>query len=382
MKFYIFAVFLLALVCSHARVLPKTPKGDGLQNHYGTHVENDYYGPKTQRKSTLWTNNAKKVYLRGSDSKCDAENTPHYPLCTSLTSCDLCAAKKECGWCETTQKCAPATDVCQKTCPTQWFYSPRSCGKELITGSFTNVAPESTKLIDAEIADPKAKVSRDTREEALLKTDKQVGWAFGKKKVTALHKPTGKIVEDVIPVAEPLMTQVHQPVDIVKHQTTTINLKDGTEDEDTFSTIHAFESTKCEDPEHDHDDLRPLAECPCDHTVDSDDGAVTVDEEGNDEVVADVEIAGEGVVADSDVETEVAEEEAQEGTETVEVETVDEAEQTEAEVAEETEQETTEETKQEEVAQETSEETKQEEAAQETSEETAEEGDKDEETEA
>jgi len=67
-----------------------------------------------------------------------------------------------CGWCGASARCMPGTpdgEDCPGDCLNHWFFNDReSCPREILAGTFSNVAPDATSLISPEIAEEKLKV--------------------------------------------------------------------------------------------------------------------------------------------------------------------------------------------------------------------------------
>jgi hypothetical protein len=63
----------------------------------------------------------------------------------------------------------PGDALCPGDCLNHWFFHDQTnCPRLINSGSFSNVAPESTKLIVPELAVPKLKVATSEIDEAKL----------------------------------------------------------------------------------------------------------------------------------------------------------------------------------------------------------------------
>lgn len=90
-------------------LLPGTPKGSTLKNHYGADPNDSPYGPQPTliRKEVITNypdgtskreNQTEIVHLAdGVISDCEIATQEFYPICFNLKSCDLCAANPYCG---------------------------------------------------------------------------------------------------------------------------------------------------------------------------------------------------------------------------------------------------------------------------------------------
>lgn len=91
-------------------MLPGTPKGTTLKNHYGASPDDSPYGPQPTliRKEVITNypdgssrreNQTEIVHLpEGAISDCDISLQKFYPICFNLKSCDLCTASPNCGF--------------------------------------------------------------------------------------------------------------------------------------------------------------------------------------------------------------------------------------------------------------------------------------------
>ena len=98
----------IVMTPSH-ELLPGTPKGSTLKNHYGADPNDSPYGPQpTLIRTKVVTeypdgtvksvNSSEIVHLPdGVVSDCEISLQQYYPICFNLKSCDLCAANPYCG---------------------------------------------------------------------------------------------------------------------------------------------------------------------------------------------------------------------------------------------------------------------------------------------
>lgn len=98
----------IVMTPSH-ELLPGTPKGTTLKNHYGADPNDSPYGPQPTliRKEVITNypdgsshreNQTEIVHLPdGVISDCEISLQQFYPICFNLKTCDLCAANPYCG---------------------------------------------------------------------------------------------------------------------------------------------------------------------------------------------------------------------------------------------------------------------------------------------
>lgn len=98
----------IVMTPSH-ELLPGTPKGTTLKNHYGADPNDSPYGPQPTliRKEVIThypdgssrkENQTEVVHLPdGVISDCEISLQQFYPICFNLKTCDLCAANPYCG---------------------------------------------------------------------------------------------------------------------------------------------------------------------------------------------------------------------------------------------------------------------------------------------
>jgi len=247
MKLPIILVMVIVLINGHVHhkkedikkesrtveVLPTTPKGNHLKNHYGTKLPTNMYGPGVYAETVLIpnniepTNNHQFVYTGGEQ---DCRKTPYFMLCHHIRNCDLCTANPHCGWCEMSQSCQPGTEeysACPKSCPgTYWVFNGR-CGSSLGSGKFTNVAPESRTIINPEIQAPQVHLHSTNYHYGTIKTQRPIGFHLKKEKAQAHHYLTNQVTDHEVQVATPIIGEVQHPVTITQKMKHTVNLLNG-----------------------------------------------------------------------------------------------------------------------------------------------------------
>lgn len=94
--------------------------------------------------------------------ECNFAKKREYPLCLTLTSCELCVRSPRCGWCDSTKKCVAT--ACNKECPSIQGHPTfkHMCGynnQTVYGGTFSTLTTEATKTINPEITGPKVAIT-------------------------------------------------------------------------------------------------------------------------------------------------------------------------------------------------------------------------------
>jgi len=94
------------------KVLPRTPKGDLLSDHFGANSDGSPYGPQPtliRKKVIIESEDGKKeerivskiIHLSDpGPNRCDMAKMDNFEVCMTFNSCDICSAAPQCGWCE------------------------------------------------------------------------------------------------------------------------------------------------------------------------------------------------------------------------------------------------------------------------------------------
>jgi hypothetical protein len=97
----------------------RTPDASTLDDHFGTPVSADLYGPKTEFTTPI----------AGAGS-CNISGAPFFSLCTEMKTCGSCSAAPHCGWCPKAASCMPgskASCACPDSCDKEWCFEEPSC---------------------------------------------------------------------------------------------------------------------------------------------------------------------------------------------------------------------------------------------------------------
>jgi len=104
-------------------------------------------------------------------------NNPVYHICKNL-KCDECLNTVDCGFCGD-GRCLPGNlegALCPGDCLNNWFFHVTElCPREIKSGRLTNVAPESTHLINPELTEAKLKVTTSNADVVKLATNVILG---------------------------------------------------------------------------------------------------------------------------------------------------------------------------------------------------------------
>lgn len=161
-------------IMSETKLLPVTPKGEKLDDHFGAEPDASPYGPQPTliMKDAVSNFNGREEHHVltevlhtpiGYKDKCDITSFHDFEMCLRIQSCDFCTANPHCGWCEATGRCMPGGKeyaVCPTACINGWYFNRQSCENSNIDvyGMFMNTAPEASGFITPEMAEPKAYV--------------------------------------------------------------------------------------------------------------------------------------------------------------------------------------------------------------------------------
>jgi len=121
---------------SDVSLLPVTPKGEKLDDHFGAEVGASPYGPQPTliMKDAVSNFNGREEHHVltevlhtpiGYKDGCDITSFHDFELCLRIQSCDFCTANPHCGWCEATGRCMPGGKeyaVCPTACINGWFF--------------------------------------------------------------------------------------------------------------------------------------------------------------------------------------------------------------------------------------------------------------------
>jgi hypothetical protein len=217
----------------NGKVLPLTPKGNWLRNHFGTWKVNNYYGPKPLNhqplngSKKLESNNAEVWYL-GNDGLC--AHDPYYRLCYEIKSCDLCTASPHCGWCTRSRTCEPGVarySNCAGHCLNNWIFNGECGSGEVKSGFLGNIAPESLKLRNPLVALPIAHVHTNLHHQGVVKRRYPMGYKIKKHHIAAYNHGKGRVEDQEISIASPVIAEMHTPTVITTKQTKTIDMATG-----------------------------------------------------------------------------------------------------------------------------------------------------------
>ena len=125
------------------------------------------------------------------------------------------------GWCEKEAKCVPGaaqgTD-CPGDCLAHWIFNKDHCTGKVKSGSFENIAPEATHLVDAVWANPKVQINNVETQFDDKKEDILVGKKSESKKITYLDS-NGQIQVKENYQESPVYGEIHKNVPIGTKQT-------------------------------------------------------------------------------------------------------------------------------------------------------------------
>lgn len=226
-------------------LLPKTPKGLTLNNHFGARPNQSPYGPQPELVKKVFSRTkadgkteekteVKIIHLRSRDNdikQCEIEQKLYYPLCFALNDCDLCAASPYCGWCGATQRCLPGgvkEAECPNACFHEWIFDFQHCRRRMTYGNFTNIAADATKLISPEIADPKVDVETVVTHPAVVKTPVLLGNVIESSEYQTINKTSGKIIgKSTVNLKKPILGEIHRVMTVDTIQEQYVDLKSG-----------------------------------------------------------------------------------------------------------------------------------------------------------
>lgn len=214
-------------------VLPTTPKGLDLNNHYGADPEASPYGPQpTLQRQEAWIldkNGNKvstiltKIIHTSKDSKgCDISTFQNFQMCLDLEGCDLCSAAHQCGWCETTKRCLPGdmkAAQCASACSTSgWNFNASSC-KNSVKSGYILMSHDATKLIQPELTAPKTRLTTTITHRAVVRTPVLLGTRKYKTLKTSVDQNGNVVSRSNVDIEKPIVGEVHQVmnVDTVHH---------------------------------------------------------------------------------------------------------------------------------------------------------------------
>mmetsp|Transcript_42980 Transcript_42980/g.49385 ORF Transcript_42980/g.49385 Transcript_42980/m.49385 type:complete len:284 (-) Transcript_42980:263-1114(-) len=189
------AFCLIGLCLLSLSVARSSPKGDC---HKKSSEEND--GTPVLKTKTLSLSFLKK------NSECIPEEEEMYDFCKGLGSCDMCSASRKCGWCEKKKQCYPASlaEQCGGFCE-NFRLDKASCDGSLKAGSFTNVAPDSTKVITPGILNKTLEMETIREYEEDEVQDHLVGYNTRPFRAAKLNSETEQIEKKDFVVMQPVV---------------------------------------------------------------------------------------------------------------------------------------------------------------------------------
>ena len=125
------------------------------------------------------------------------------------------------GWCEKEARCVPGASAgtdCPGDCLAHWIFNKDHCTGKVKSGSFENIAPEATKLVDAVWANPKVQINTIETQFDDKKEDILVGKKTETKKITYLDQ-SGHIQTREQYHESPVFGEVHKNVPIGTKET-------------------------------------------------------------------------------------------------------------------------------------------------------------------
>ncbi len=172
------ALFLIAcqlIIFTNTKILPITPKGETLSNHYGTAPEAGQFGPQPN----IGANLRREGILPG-------------------------------------EKFTPITNFNQQINPSA-----------VVAGDLDNTAYDSSKIISAPLAKPKVEITASIEHEAVVKTPVHIGNRVEEKTVKTMNRLTGKVESKSVETKKPIMGVLNTPRVVTTMQKTTYDVESG-----------------------------------------------------------------------------------------------------------------------------------------------------------
>lgn len=156
--------------------LPNTPKGDDLDNHYGTLPAGDKYGPKANLKGL----NLKRAGHKDGEPISPIEN-----------------------------------------------FNDVIVPKFIKSGDLSNTSADATQIIDAPLATAKVDIHTDLVHDSIVSTPVLIGTEVERVNVSTLDRETGNVVVEKTTTKKPVLAVLHTAREITTPITTSVDLNTG-----------------------------------------------------------------------------------------------------------------------------------------------------------
>lgn len=171
-KVALLLISLQILTIVHAK---GTPQGADLSNHYGSSLAQNKYGPQAPQGINLRREGV----------------GPGVPV-------------------------SPINNYSKEINPTQ-----------VASGNLENTAFDASKIVNAQLAGPKAEIKTTFHHEAIVKTPVHVGNQLEENTITTFNRQTGKVESKMVTTSKPILAIKNQLQNMKTEHTTVVDLTTG-----------------------------------------------------------------------------------------------------------------------------------------------------------